>query len=122
MKNTESYSTEISKCLNAKGGAMRMDAESETLITTGVDMYNLAETGQVAHTVRSQLGGGQGHPAPHVVTPFDTTQVTSKVNQSNPKPGDPCHPLAAGAHAPAITITTPSPIGFMWQAGQGGLL
>jgi DNA (cytosine-5)-methyltransferase 1 len=33
---------------------------------------------------------------------FDTTQVTSKANRSNPRPGDPCHPLAAGAHAPAI--------------------
>ena len=33
---------------------------------------------------------------------FDTTQITSKANYSNPKPGDPCHPLAAGAHAPAV--------------------
>lgn len=35
---------------------------------------------------------------------FDTTQITSKANYSNPKPGDPCHPLAAGAHAPAIAF------------------
>lgn len=35
---------------------------------------------------------------------FDTTQITSKANVSNPKPGDPCHPLAAGAHAPAIAF------------------
>jgi DNA (cytosine-5)-methyltransferase 1 len=34
--------------------------------------------------------------------PFDTTQITSAANRSNPRPGDPCHPLAAGAHAPAI--------------------
>ncbi|MGB3389475.1 MAG: DNA (cytosine-5-)-methyltransferase [Pseudaminobacter sp.] len=33
---------------------------------------------------------------------FDTTQITSKANYSRPEPGDPCHPLAAGAHAPAI--------------------
>jgi DNA (cytosine-5)-methyltransferase 1 len=33
---------------------------------------------------------------------YDTTQVTSAANRSNPQPGDPCHPLAAGAHAPAI--------------------
>ena len=33
---------------------------------------------------------------------FDTTQITSASNYSNPKPGDPCHPLAAGAHPPAI--------------------
>jgi DNA (cytosine-5)-methyltransferase 1 len=36
---------------------------------------------------------------------FDTTQVTSKANYSQPKPGDPCHPLAAGAHPPAIAFT-----------------
>lgn len=35
---------------------------------------------------------------------FDTTQITSPANVSNPKPGDPCHPLAAGAHAPAIAF------------------
>lgn len=35
---------------------------------------------------------------------FDTTQLTHKANRSNPKPGDPCHPLAAGAHAPAIAV------------------
>ena len=33
---------------------------------------------------------------------FDTTQVTSPSNYSKPQPGDPCHPLAAGAHPPAI--------------------
>ena len=33
---------------------------------------------------------------------FDTTQITSKTNGSNPLPGDPCHTLARGAHAPAV--------------------
>jgi DNA (cytosine-5)-methyltransferase 1 len=36
---------------------------------------------------------------------FDTTQITSAANRSNPKPGDPCHPLAAGMHPPAIAGT-----------------
>jgi DNA (cytosine-5)-methyltransferase 1 len=65
----------------------------------------------------------------HHAVAFDTTQITSKANYSNPKPGDPCHPLAAGQHAPAVayglsttvtpkfaeelspTIATPSPSG-----------
>lgn len=34
--------------------------------------------------------------------PFDTTQLTSPQNGSNPHWGDPCHPLAASAHTPAI--------------------
>lgn len=40
---------------------------------------------------------------------FDTTQITSKANRSHPHPGDPCHPLAAMAHAPAVA--------FDWQSG-----
>lgn len=44
-------------------------------------------------------GGGNVVPA----VCFDTTQITSPGNVSNPKPGDPCHPLAHGAYAPAIT-------------------
>lgn len=36
--------------------------------------------------------------------PFDTTQITSKVNKSNPQWGDPCHPLAAAAHPQAAVI------------------
>lgn len=35
---------------------------------------------------------------------FDTTQITSKANRSNPKAGNPCHPLAAGAHAPTVAF------------------
>ena len=35
---------------------------------------------------------------------FDSTQITSPGNRSNPRPGDPCHPLAASAHPPAIAF------------------
>lgn len=36
------------------------------------------------------------------VLPFDTTQITSPQNGCKPKYGDPCHPLCATAHVPAI--------------------
>ncbi len=35
---------------------------------------------------------------------FDTTQITSKTNRCQPAAGDPCHPLSANAHAPAIAL------------------
>lgn len=38
----------------------------------------------------------------HSLVPFDTTQITSAANYSNPKAGDPCHRLAATAHPPAV--------------------
>lgn len=47
-----------------------------------------------------------GHAQSAVAVPvaFDTTQITSAANYSSPKAGDHCHPLAAGAHAPAIAF------------------
>lgn len=47
---------------------------------------------------------------------FDTTQITSAANRSNPKAGDPCHPIAAGAHAPAIAFN------IYPASGQGSVL
>lgn len=43
-------------------------------------------------------------PETETLIPFDTTQLTSKSNYSNPQSGDPCHPLAAGAHPPAVAF------------------
>lgn len=76
----------VAHCLNAKGGSGRIDAESETF---------------VAHSLRgdgfdaSEDGTGRG-------IPFDETQITSATNRCNPQPGDPCHPLAAGARPPTL--------------------
>jgi DNA (cytosine-5)-methyltransferase 1 len=33
---------------------------------------------------------------------FDTTQLTHPENRCNPQPGNPCHPLAANGHPPAL--------------------
>ena len=52
----------------------------------------------LTHAVSTGSKGG----AASVAVAFDTTQVTSPLNRSNPKPGDPCHPLAAAAHQPAV--------------------
>ena len=73
-----------------------------------------AELGdEVQNCLRASSGGGD---KPHVlclahgqgggenVLAFDTTQITSAENRSNPQPGGPCHPLSAGAHPPAIAI------------------
>lgn len=81
------------------------------LVPAGVDYTNGLIQGDICGTleaVQSKLNRGQG-----VLVPFDTTQLTSASNYSNPKAGDPCHPLAAGAHAPAVA--------FGWQnaAAQG---
>lgn len=55
-----------------------------------------------ANAILTPNGGRGGVGVGAVAIPFDTTQITSKGNYSNPKDGDDCHPLAAGAHPPAI--------------------
>lgn len=89
-------------CLNA--GAMgRRDAETETLIPTHGGGFD-----DVAHSLRAEgfdaSEDGTGRGTPLVAVAFDTTQITSAGNYSNQQPGDPCHPLAAGAHPPAIAF------------------
>jgi DNA (cytosine-5)-methyltransferase 1 len=78
----------------AAGSATQQDAECGMLVTHAL-------TGEGFDA--SEDGTGRGTPLVPVL-PFDTTQITSAQNRNNPKAGDPCHPLAAGAHAPAIAF------------------
>lgn len=123
----------VSMCLNA-GAMGRIDGESETfipvahtlrgagfdasedgtgrgtpLVPVAIAMRGREDGAQIelgddcAFTLRASSGGGD---KPHVFAPlpFDTTQITSASNYSQPRPGDPCHPLAAGAHPPTIAF------------------
>lgn len=78
----------IAFCLNGKNGK-RFDGESEKFVT---------HTPKSEGADASEDGTGRGVP----LVCFDTTQITSKANYSQPKPGQPCHPLASGSHPPAI--------------------
>lgn len=54
---------------------------------------------------------------------YDTTQITSPVNGSNPHPGDPSHPLCANAHVPLLiepSVCNESGHGY-WMSGFGCL-
>ncbi len=77
----------------------------------------------VAPTIPSRSTGGgslgSDFDCDGGLIPFDTTQITSLENRSQPRAGDPMHPLAAGAHAPAIAYHTTG-AGF-WQEGSGTL-
>lgn len=63
----------------------------------------VASSGDIAHCLNAG-GMGRSDYETETMIAFDTTQITSKANVSNPQPGDPCHPLAAQAHVPAIAI------------------
>ena len=70
--------------------------------------YLIPSTGDLAHCLNAGGMGRQDFETETLITQtataFDTTQITSPGNFSNPKAGDPCHPLAAGAHPPAIAF------------------
>jgi len=124
--NNQSGSIEVATARNACGsGSGRLDFETETFLVQPVthtlrgEDFDASEDGTgrgtplvpVAIRFNAQMSVSQVDfdlnqtlqaKNPSAVLAFDTTQVTSKANVSNPKPGDPCHPLAAGAHAPAV--------------------
>ncbi|TIM41784.1 MAG: DNA cytosine methyltransferase [Mesorhizobium sp.] len=97
------YGTDVDTCDSLLPIAIQERAISENA-DAGPDGVGVRQDG-AAYTLEARQ-------VPQAVA-FDTTQITSKSNYSNPQPGDPCHPLAAGAHAPAIA--------FGWQnsASQG---
>ena len=76
--------------------------------TNGQDVGELipAIVGQAMSSKWAKGSAGPAGDEHHnlIPVPFDTTQITSAANYSNPRPGDPCHPLADGQHAPAIAF------------------
>ena len=119
---------DVSHCLNA-GGMGRQDYESETLVVmvaptlraggnrtggdrppgTDVDTceslipchtFDARQSNVLQYGDRTGPLDTDGHSIG--VLAFDPTQVTSATNRSNPRPGDPCHTLTKGAHAPMV--------------------
>lgn len=85
------------------GGELGTDFECDGGLIAGT----LSANGRAAGSATQQ----DAHAG--LLLAFDTTQITSPANGSNPRSGDPCHPLAAGAHAPAIAFDCKS-------SGQNG--
>jgi DNA (cytosine-5)-methyltransferase 1 len=85
---------EFARCVATREGSSQ-DYESTTLMA----FHNRQDpdvSGDVTHPLGAQDNG--------MGIAFDTTQITSKANRSNPQPDDPCHPLAAKAHPPAVAF------------------
>nr|WP_247750185.1 DNA cytosine methyltransferase [Rhizobium sp. 16-449-1b] len=102
------WPAEVASTLNAAFGE-KLGLENQH-INSGAPLFvpqAVGVCGDVAHTLKaegadaSEDGTGRGTP----IIAFDTTQITSALNRSVPKPGDPCHPLNSQAHPPAICFT-----------------
>lgn len=53
---------------------------------------------------------------------YDTTQITSPLNYSNPKPGDACHPLASQQHPPLAVCAGNGQLNQISMAKQSNTL
>jgi DNA (cytosine-5)-methyltransferase 1 len=84
-------------------------AHPTVLMDQGGSVMSVMEDGTVG-TLRRETHGHE----PVVIHPmvFDTTNITSPQNGSNPKPGDPCFTLAQGQHPPLLTHGVAQPIAF----------
>lgn len=78
------------------GAAYTLDATDRHGVVHAIGCRNMAESTNLSGTLQSN-GRSLNQQNPIV---YDTTQITSPLNYSNPKPGDPCHPLAANQHPP----------------------
>jgi DNA (cytosine-5)-methyltransferase 1 len=91
-----------------KGVNTTMD-EGQTMIGEPVAFDSKASgrngfgVGDTSPTLRA-MSGKKANAGGQVAIAFDTTQITSAANRSNPQPGDPSHPLAAGAHPPTVAF------------------
>lgn len=84
--------------------------KQQTFIAAGFKLGNSEQARSIGYqeelspTLNAECGGKK----PAVVAPaamaFDTTQITSKENGSQPGFGKPCHTLNANAHVPCVVL------------------
>jgi DNA (cytosine-5)-methyltransferase 1 len=84
------------------GEAVTPSPDAEGRVRLRNPSFGVGQPGDPADTLQAAGPGMVAYAEP---IPFDTTQLTSPGNYSSPKAGDTGHPLAAGAHVPAIAFS-----------------
>jgi site-specific DNA-cytosine methylase len=94
-------------CVSDIAFAQGRNNGGENVLAYTTKMHNTTsnQAGKFYEEYSTSLDANSPPPAVFQPIPFDTTQITSPANYSKPQAGDPCHPLAAGAHAPAIAFS-----------------
>ena len=72
-----------------------------TARSSGLHVRNMKLEDEISGTVQSSI---RSLNSTNPVVVYDSTQITSPGNYSNPQPGAPCHPLAKNQHPPLLTI------------------
>jgi DNA (cytosine-5)-methyltransferase 1 len=101
----EGLTHDVSPCLAASGSSNSVghNGGDERIVAT------------VTAKWAKQSGDPAGSETGNLIV-FDTTQITSPQNRSNPQPGAPCHTLSASAHVPLMAF---QPGNLRREAGAG---
>lgn len=104
--NRTSGGIEVAPALLAQpGSGWNGDFERETFLVQPVPAYAVrtANTSANGHGIAMEHANTLDSANGQCIA-FDTTQITSPANYSNPKPGNVCHTLTAGAHVPTVAF------------------
>lgn len=90
----------VAKCLTAReAGSGNLDPETSNMLPIAFGAQNSANQGDSVSTEVTPTLDKSKTPA----VAYDTTNITSPTNGSNPKLGDPYFTLAKGQHPPLVT-------------------
>lgn len=81
------------------GASYTLDATDRHGIVHTIDCRNMVIKGGLSGTLQAKPNGGHSLNYQNPII-YDTTQITSPLNYSSTKAGDPCHTLAANQHPP----------------------
>lgn len=81
----------------------------------GAQAGGIGYSEEVSPTLAAAPSGTNQTPA---VMAFDTTQITSKENGSQPGFGKPCHTLNANAHVPCVALDMPHACDVIRECGE----
>lgn len=104
--------------------AAGMSGNNQPVVCAGFKLGNseqarsIGDQEELSPTLNAECGGNK----PAVVAPaamaFDTTQITSKENGSQPEFGKPCHTLNANAHVPCVALDMTHACDVIHECGE----
>lgn len=90
--------------------AAGMSGNNQPVVCAGFKLGNSEQARSIGYqeelspTLNAECGGNKPAVVAPAVMAFDTTQITSKENGSQPEFGKPCHTLNANAHVPCVAL------------------
>lgn len=90
--------------------AVGMSGNNQPVVCAGFKLGNSEQARSIGYqeelspTLNAECGGNKPAVVAPAVMAFDTTQITSKENGSQPEFGKPCHTLNANAHVPCVEL------------------